>query len=205
MLYGNNKISRTNECVIISIVEVEQFCIRLVTAICSSSLSSLDNILYNAFANIFKTYDHKLVNLYLTACNLLFELSAKKVFISWKQSEIIFLLRTAKSCESGCKIMFQYIMWTRAASSMKSKMFYLEQVSSRATYRLPIKDLHGPDFDGPARLGPARPVFLNMNSTWAKQPEDRRPQVNTCAQPPTVPRLGFTDPIQHYCLNKNNN
>ena len=78
VLYDNNKISRTNECVIISIFEVKQLCIPFVTAICSSSLSSLDNILYNAFANIFKTYDHELINLYLTSYNSLLELSANE-------------------------------------------------------------------------------------------------------------------------------
>ena len=55
------KIPRANECVIISLVKT--FCIPLVTyyleALClnNSTLSNLDNMLYNAFGKIFKTYD----------------------------------------------------------------------------------------------------------------------------------------------------
>ena len=61
-----SKISRANECVIISLVK--QFCIPIVMysleAIClnSSTLNSLDNILYNAFGKIFKTYDHSVLS-----------------------------------------------------------------------------------------------------------------------------------------------
>ena len=57
-----SKISRANECVLISLVK--QFCIPIVTysleaiRLNSSTLSGLDNVLYNAFGKIFKTYHH---------------------------------------------------------------------------------------------------------------------------------------------------
>ena len=64
--------------------------------------------------------------------------------------------------------MFQYIVWTRAASRVDASgelheiedMFYLER------HRLPIEDLHGPDFDGPARPGSAR--FLKHEFNMGK-------------------------------------
>ena len=66
-----SKITRANECVIISLVQT--FCISLVMynleAICFNK-STLNRMLYNAFSKIFKTYDRDVLSpcMYFSYC-----------------------------------------------------------------------------------------------------------------------------------------
>ena len=110
------KIPRANECVIISLVKT--FCVPLVTysleALClnNSTLSSLDNMLYNAFGKIFKTYDR----IGFVILHVLPELSANEIFILlikgsifYRRSQIMIILSylcfLIFSANANCKLL----------------------------------------------------------------------------------------------------